>query len=221
MRVVVTGANRGIGLELCRQLHSAGNEVFATCRKPSAELTALECTVVPDFDVTSPAAPPALVDALARQSIDLLINNAGVLHSGGLDDLDFDHIEEQFRVNTLGPLRITAALVQAGCLSEGSKVALITSRMGSLTDNTSGGVYGYRMSKAALNAVGVSLAQDLKAQGIAVTLLHPGWVRTEMTNQNGLIDAAESASGLLKRIDALTLETTGGFWHSNGEKIPW
>ncbi len=128
-------------------------------------------------------------------------------------------MRRQFEVNSLGPLRVTAAL--RGNLGQGSKVAIVTSRMGSIEDNTSGGRYGYRMSKAAVNMAGRSLANDLKDRGVAVAILHPGFVRTEMTGHQGLIDPPESAAGLIARIDELTLETTGGFWHANGEIIPW
>jgi NAD(P)-dependent dehydrogenase (short-subunit alcohol dehydrogenase family) len=116
-------------------------------------------------------------------------------------------------------LLITQALL--GNLDEGSKVGIITSRMGSIADNDSGGSYGYRMSKAAVNAAGKSLAIDLKPRGIAVGILHPGWVRTDMTGRNGLIDANESAKGLLARMDELNLDNTGTFWHANGELLPW
>jgi NAD(P)-dependent dehydrogenase (short-subunit alcohol dehydrogenase family) len=124
-----------------------------------------------------------------------------------------------YEVNSLGPLLTTQALV--GNLGEGSKVGIITSRMGSIDDNDSGGSYGYRMSKAAVNAAGKSLSIDLKPKGIAVAILHPGWVRTDMTGHNGLIDTDESACGLLDRMEELTLETSGSFWHTNGELLPW
>jgi NAD(P)-dependent dehydrogenase (short-subunit alcohol dehydrogenase family) len=163
------------------------------------------------------------VDGLARRlegtRIDLLVNNAGILIGDRLDRLELDAVSRQLEVNAIGPLLMTARLV--GSLGAGSKVALITSRMGSIADNTSGGMYGYRMSKAALNAAGVSLARDLKARQIAVVILHPGYVRTEMTRGSGNVDAAEAARGLLERIDELRLETTGRFLHANGEELPW
>jgi NAD(P)-dependent dehydrogenase (short-subunit alcohol dehydrogenase family) len=116
-------------------------------------------------------------------------------------------------------LLVTQALLPN--LHEGSKVGIITSRMGSIDDNDSGGSYAYRMSKSAVNAAGKSLSIDLKPRGIAVAILHPGWVRTDMTGHGGLIDADESASGLIKRMEELTLDTSGGFWHTNGERLPW
>jgi NAD(P)-dependent dehydrogenase (short-subunit alcohol dehydrogenase family) len=216
---VVTGSNRGIGLELCRELALRGDTVLAACRSRSAELDALGVEVVSDVDVTTESGASKLSAAVAKRTIDLLINNAGVLAHEALPELDFESIERQFVVNALGPLRVTAAL--APRLARGGKVALITSRMGSIADNTSGAYYGYRMSKAALNMAGASLAHDLRSQDVAVALLHPGFVRTEMTGNNGGIHPNEAARGLLTRIDELTLQTSGGFWHMNGERLPW
>jgi NAD(P)-dependent dehydrogenase (short-subunit alcohol dehydrogenase family) len=216
---IVTGANRGIGLQLCAQLSHRGDDVVAVCRTASPQLEELGVRVESGVDVTDQGSVERLVQRLADVEIDLLINNAGILTSESLSDLDFDRIRKQLEVNSLGPLRVTAALLPR--MSKGSKVAIITSRMGSISDNTSGSRYGYRMSKAAVNAAGKSLAMDLQPQGIAVTLLHPGFVRTEMTGNNGMVDADESARGLLARIDELTIETTGTFWHMNGEVLPW
>jgi NAD(P)-dependent dehydrogenase (short-subunit alcohol dehydrogenase family) len=216
---LITGANRGIGLELTRLLAGRGDTVIACCRERSPELDALGVEVREGVDVTSETAVAALARDLAGRQLDLLVLNAGVLSHETLDELDLDAIRWQFDVNALGPLRVTADL--RGCLPKGGKVALITSRMGSIADNGSGGAYGYRMSKAALNAAGVSLAHDLRDQGVAVAILHPGFVRTRMTNKSGHLEPAESARMLLERIDALTLETSGTFWHANGEVLPW
>jgi len=216
---VVTGANRGIGLELARQLKARDGSVVAVCRKSSPALDALGVRVESGIDVTDPTAWSKLAARLARDDIDLLIQNAGVLLPDSLEDVDLDKVHAQLEINAIAPLFLTRAL--AARLHKGSKVALITSRMGSIGDNSSGGYYGYRMSKAALNAAGVSLAQDLKPRGIAVVILHPGAVRTEMTGGGGMIEAEESARGLLQRIDELKLETTGRFLHQNGEALPW
>jgi NAD(P)-dependent dehydrogenase (short-subunit alcohol dehydrogenase family) len=216
---VVTGANRGIGLELARQLKARGANVVAVCRTPTPELTALGVRVVSGVDVTEPAAWAMLAARLAHDDIDLLIQNAGVLLPDGLDSADPERLRAQFEVNAIAPLFLTRAL--APRLHAGSKVALITSRMGSIGDNTSGGYYGYRMSKAALNAAGASLARDLAPRGVALVLLHPGAVRTAMTAGHGQIDADESVRGLLRRIDELTLATTGRFLHQNGDVLPW
>jgi len=217
--VCITGANRGIGLEMARQFQKRGDRVIAACRKPSAELEDLGVEVVDGIDVADDASVARLVEAVGDRPIDLLINNAGILTRESLDDLDFDRMRSQFEVNSLGPLRVTAALRHH--LGEGSKVAIVTSRMGSIEDNTSGGRYGYRMSKVAVNMAGRSLAHDLADAGIAVVILHPGFVRTEMTGHEGLVDAPESAAGLIARIDELTLATTGTFRHANGEALPW
>jgi NAD(P)-dependent dehydrogenase (short-subunit alcohol dehydrogenase family) len=216
---VVTGANRGIGLELVRQLDARGTSVVAVCRKKSPELDALGVRVESSIDVTDPSAWSRLAERLAHDDIDLLVHNAGMLLPDALEDVDPGKLRAQFEVNALAPLFVTRALVSR--LHAGSKVALITSRMGSIGDNGSGGYYGYRLSKAALNAVGVSLAHDLKARRIAVVLLHPGSVRTEMTGGHGMIETDESVRGLLQRIDELRLETTGRFLHQNGEVLPW
>jgi NAD(P)-dependent dehydrogenase (short-subunit alcohol dehydrogenase family) len=217
---VVTGANRGIGLALTSLLKRRGYDVVAACRSGSPALTELSASVVDGVDVAEQAGIGKLAAALAGRDIDLLINNAGILRwETGLDQLDFEAVREQFEVNALGPLRVTQAL--RGRLRKGSKVALITSRMGSIGDNSSGGTYGYRMSKAALNMAGKSLAHDLKGAGIAVAVLHPGMVKTEMIAGHGQIEPEDAARGLLARIDALTLENSGGFWHQNGEVLPW
>lgn len=157
--------------------------------------------------------------ALNGVSIDLLINNAGILRDEVLGDIDKDSVRRQFETNALAPLAVTEAL--KGQFSANAKLALITSRMGSVADNTSGGRYGYRMSKAALNIAGVSLAHDLKPHGVAVALLHPGLVGTEMIGGYGDITPDQAAARLAQRIDELTLDNSGTFWHSNGDTLPW
>ena len=193
--------------------------MIAACRNSSPALDALGVRVESGVDVTEPAAWSKLAERLAHDDIDLLIQNAGVLLADSLEDVDPDKLRAQYAVNAIAPLLLTRAL--APRLHAGAKVALISSRMGSIGDNSSGGYYGYRMSKAALNAAGVSLAHDLKARGVAVVVLHPGSVRTEMTRGHGMIEVAASVRGLLHRIDELGLETTGRFLHQNGEVLPW
>jgi len=221
-RALVTGTNRGIGLELCRQLKQRGDEVIATCRKASKELKDLDVEIIEGVEVSDPRSLSGLAEKLDGRKIDWLINNAGIAGGLGLSDIDVDAIESfkrMYEVNSLGPLLTTQTLLNN--LSEGSKVGIITSRMGSVADNDSGGSYAYRMSKAAVNAAGKSLSIDLKSKGISVGILHPGYVRTDMTNHNGLMDTDESASGLLARMDELNLNNTGSFWHSNGDLLPW
>jgi NAD(P)-dependent dehydrogenase (short-subunit alcohol dehydrogenase family) len=217
---VVTGANRGIGLALCELLVERKSTVVAACRSASSDLKKLGVEVVEKVEVTEDGGIERLVAAVGKRSIDLLINNAGILlWAKEFPELDVAGIRKQFEVNALAPLRVTAALRDR--LGRDSKVALITSRMGSIDDNTSGGGYGYRMSKAALNMAGKSLAVDLKGAGIAVAILHPGMVKTEMIGGRGQVEPRDAARGLLSRIDELTLETSGGFWHANGERLPW
>jgi NAD(P)-dependent dehydrogenase (short-subunit alcohol dehydrogenase family) len=217
-RYLVTGANRGIGLELCRQLEDRGDEVVATCRHASGDLEALGVRVETGVDVADPGTIDALAARLEGTAVDVLVNNAGILQRVGLDALDFESIRRQFEINSIGPLRLTSALLPN--LSSGSRVAIVTSLMGSMGDNTSGGSYGYRMSKAAVNAAGVSLSHDLRPRGIAVAILHPGMVATEMTGGRG-IPTEQSVRGLLERIDGLTLENSGTFWHADGRVLPW
>ena len=218
--VLVTGANRGIGLEYCRQLKARGDQVVAVCRQATPELEALGVRIEDGIELTEEAAIADLVARLDGLALDAVILNAGVLQSMGLEDLDPEGIRRQFEVNALAPLLLARVLVRQ--MPRGSKLALMTSRMGSIDDNTSGGSYGYRMSKVALNIAGKSLAIDLAPRGIAVAILHPGLVRTRMIkfNPSG-IEPEQAVQGLLTRIDALTLETSGGFWHSNGERLPW
>ena len=219
---VVTGANRGIGLELCRQLAERGDSVIGACRKSSPELDALSVEVIENVDVADPGSVSALAEKIGERKVDLVINNAGILRRMSLHELDAAGIEgilSQIRVNSIGPLIVSKALLPR--LENGAKIAIITSRMGSVADNTSGSHYGYRMSKAAVNIAGKSLAVDLHDRGIAVALIHPGWVRTDMTSNQGLVDTDEAVRGILARIDELDLESSGGFWHSNGESLPW
>jgi len=217
--VVITGANRGIGLSFCRYYLSLEYTVYAVCRQASEELIALGINIISGIDISEDSAIDKLQLSLGGVEIDLLINNAGILQDERLGSLNFETIQQQFEVNALGPLRVTEALVNN--MSKGAKVALITSRMGSVADNTSGGRYGYRMSKAALNIAGVSLACDLKPRGIAVAILHPGLVGTDMIGGVGDITPDVAAERLAARIEALNLENSGTFWHSNGEALPW
>ena len=217
--VVITGANRGIGLELAHHYLSQGWQVTGTCREPSPELEQLQIKVIGDIDVTTKDSIDRLISALEGQTIDLLINNAGILNDDVLGNLDFDSLRVQMETNAFAPLRICEALIPN--LKTGSKIANITSRMGSIADNDSGGRYGYRASKAAFNAIGRSLSIDLKSRGIAVAQLHPGFVKTRMVNFGGLITTQESVAGLSKLIEALTLDNSGSFWHTNGDELPW
>lgn len=217
--VLITGASRGIGLELCRQYHDKGDRVIAVCRQSTDTLRELGVKIIENVDVTSAEDCHSLHDALHDEYVDILINNAGVLHSETLNSLDFENIMQQFQVNAVAPLRITSSLLDK--LRAGSKVIMITSRMGSIEDNTSGGYYGYRMSKAALNMAGMSLANDLRQRKIAVGLIHPGFVSTRMTGYGGLIEPNESASNIIESIDRVSMENSGIFLHAEGQELPW
>ncbi|MDJ0716875.1 MAG: SDR family oxidoreductase [Prochloraceae cyanobacterium] len=215
---LITGANRGIGLEFCQQLTDLGERVIAVCREQSAELEKLGVRIERDIDIGNNESVATLKERLQDTVIDVLINNAGIVSRNRLEDLDFENILHQFNINALGALRVTTALLPN--LKAGSKIAIITSRMASIDDNTSGNSYGYRMSKVALSMAGKSLSIDLKPRQIPVAILHPGLVQTRMTNFQG-ISTTESVKGLLARINELNLENTGTFWHSNGEILPW
>jgi NAD(P)-dependent dehydrogenase (short-subunit alcohol dehydrogenase family) len=217
--VLITGAGRGIGLQLTLQLAARGDTVLACCRRPTAQLERAGVRIVDGVDVTETEGLARLVHAVGELPLDVLINNSGILSSESLRELDIDSIRRQFEVNALGPLRVTHALL--GNLGEGGKVAIITSRMGSIADNTSGGRYGYRMSKAAVNIAGVSLAHDLRSRGISVALLHPGFVATDMTGGMGNYGPNEAAQLLIQRIDDMSPTNSGTFWHASGEVLPW
>ena len=217
---LITGSNRGIGLELCKQIIANGDEVIATCRKASTELKNLSVRIEENIDISSEDSINKLRDKLSDLKLDCLIHNAGIYEFNSIDDLDQESIIRQFVVNALSPLSLTKSL--KGLLKKSSKIAFITSRMGSIGDNSSGSSYGYRMSKVALSMAAKSLSIDLLKEEIYVAILHPGLVSTRMTGftKNG-ISTEESVNGLLKRLDSLDRRNTGTFWHTNGEILPW
>ena len=217
---LVTGSNRGIGLEYCRQLKEGGNEVIACCRSSSADLDNLGVRVESGIEVTSESSILNLKQKLSDIKIDVLVQNAAIAENNSLESLEAESIRRQLDINAVYPLIFTKIMLSK--LKTGSKVILMTSRMGSIEDNTSGGSYGYRMSKVALCMAGKSLSIDLYPRGIAVALLHPGLVSTRMTGftSHG-ISPQQSVKGLIERIDSLTLVNSGSFWHSNGQTLPW
>lgn len=220
--VVIIGANRGIGLALVLLHVARGDRVIGVCRHDSEALSASGALVHAGVDVTDAAALAALVKKLEGVRISRLWLNAGILERerlGAIDAAAVASLRKQFEVNTLGPLLMTQALV--GNLVSGAKVGIMTSRMGSIADNESGGYYGYRASKAAVNAVGKSLAVDLRPSGVAVFLFHPGYVATDMVGGSGDITPAVAAERLTAVMDRLDIEDTGSFWHSNGSALPW
>lgn len=217
--ILVTGANRGIGLEMVKQFKEKGHHVLAVCRSPSQELLALDVEVIEDTDVTDDSDLQRLLIQIEGREIDYLINNAGILKRNTLGDIDFDSVQQQFVVNAMGPLRVTEKLLPV--LADNAKIGIVTSRMGSIGDNDSGSSYGYRMSKAAANMAAKSLAVDLKDKGIAVAALHPGYVKTDMTGQQGYVEAEQAAAGLIQRMEELNRDNSGQFWHAEGEVLPW
>jgi len=229
--VLITGANRGIGLEFAKQYAEAGWRVFACCRRP-AQAEALQALAAQQSDLLSLHALDVAafkhIDQLAAelgdQAIDLLINNAGVYPDSqrrGFGDVDYAAWMQAFQVNTMAPLKMTEAFVEAVARSQHKKIVNLTSKMGSIGDNTSGGAYLYRSSKAALNMVTKSLAMDLTSRGIVTAVLHPGWVHTDMGGPNALITTQQSVAGLRRVIEALTPESSGGFYAYDGKEIPW
>ena len=216
--VLITGCNRGIGLEFCRQYLARGDHVIGVCRTASNRLRASGVRVIEGVDVTEDSGMDKLKAELGNQQIDILVNNAGILRPDRLDTVDFDDMLEQYRVNTMGPLRVTRALL--GNLGDGARVGIVSSRVGSIDNNSSGSNYGYRCSKAAVNMVGMNLHHDLLPRGVAVALLHPGLVATDMTGGSG-ISPADSVQGLIARLDELNLENSGSFWHAEGYLLPW
>jgi NAD(P)-dependent dehydrogenase (short-subunit alcohol dehydrogenase family) len=220
---LVVGADRGIAHAICRQLAARGDQVIAACLGPESDLARLGVRVETGIDVTSDQAVARLADRLRGVRLDWLLHVAGVLGVDEFGAIDFDDMRRQFEINTLGPLRVAQAL--AGCLGAGSKVGIVTSRVGSLADNGSGGLYAYRVSKAGANMVALNLHHDLSKRGIAVVALHPGTVATDLTkNFPGnltYIQPDEAAAGLIRRMDELTLASSGEFRHANGQKLPW
>jgi len=220
--VLITGANRGIGLSLAQVHARRGDRVIGVCRHASDALAQTGARVEADVDVTDDAALAALARRLQDVRLDVLVLNAGILGKedfGAIDAVGFERMRRQFEVNALGPLRVAQALLDN--LASGSKVAIMTSRMGSMGDTDSGGYYGYRASKAAVNAIGKSLAVDLKPQGVAVFLMHPGYVATDMVGGSGDIAPGVAAERLVGVLDKLSLRDTGSFHHSNGSELPW
>lgn len=223
--VLVTGADRGIGRSIAEQLHARGDDVIAMCLMDGTELADGGMRVEPNIDVTSDEQVQAMAKRLRADGVtlDWLVNNAGVLGVDQLGSIDYDDVRRQFEINAIGPLRVTEALLDL--LAEGSKVSITTSRVGSLGDNSSGGMYAYRMSKAAANMAGLNLHHDLHHKGIAVLMLHPGMVATDLTKDYpgdfAYIQPDDAAAGIIRNLDQLTMDTAGRFRHSNGDYLPW
>lgn len=225
--VLITGTNRGIGLEFTKQYAQAGWDVLACCREPE-NASALQVLAAQHSNIQIHALDVAnfsQVDALAQQlsdiAIDVLINNAGVYPTGGLGDTDVDKWLTGFKVNSIAPLKVATAFTPHIAKSTLKKLVTLSSKMGSIDDNNSGGSYMYRSTKAAANCVMKSLSIDLQPADIAVATLHPGWVKTEMGGPNALISTQTSVAGLRNVIDQLSLANTGRFVAYDGKEISW
>jgi NAD(P)-dependent dehydrogenase (short-subunit alcohol dehydrogenase family) len=229
MRYLVTGANRGIGLEFVRTLAGRGDDVVATARRPdeAVDLNALAADSdgrvrVMQLDIADEASVEAFATELGDTPLDVVINNAGrYTRTGSFEALDFDSLYKDFEVNTVGTLRVTQAVLDNVRGGDAKVICNVTSKMGSIADNGSGGSYAYRISKAALNMGTRSLAMDLKNEGIIAFVVHPGWVETDMGGPNALISTQKSVDGLLDRIDNASLDDTGRFWEWNGNEVSW
>ena len=223
MNVLITGANRGIGLEFVKKYLGRGDTVIATARDPekASDLRALDVKVIA-LDVSSDDSVAAFKKELGDGALDIVINNAGVYgHAGMLADLDFDLVHRDFDVNAVGALRVMAAVRSNLKAGTAKKVVNITSKMGSIADNTSGGSYSYRISKTALNMATRCASFELGADGITAIVMHPGWVQTDMGGPNAHITTEQSVDGMMAIIDNLTPEQAGTFWEWNGKEVPW
>lgn len=220
---LITGANRGLGLELARQLCARGERVIATARrvKDARELQALDVRLE-TLDVADPQSVQVFADRLATEPVDVLINNAGYgVKDVALAGLDVESLAQFFQINSLGPLRVTLALLPNLRLGGRKTIVQMTSKMGSIADNTSGGCYGYRASKAALNALNKSLAIDLAGEGLTCVALHPGWVKTDMGGASAPQEIPESVAGMIGVIDGLDASRNGQFLDFEGNEVPW
>jgi len=223
--VLITGANRGIGLELTRQYAAAGWDVIACCRKPkeAEALKALRGKVeVKALDVAKPASIAGLAAALKGRAIDVLLNNAGILgRRAGFGKAESKEFLSVMQVNVLGPLLMAESFWPLVKRSKQRKIVAITSGMGSISGGANGGSYAYRSSKAALNMIMKNLGNDLGGKGIATAAISPGWVRTDMGGKSAPLAVADSAAGIIKVIAGLDATTSGGFFSYSGDVIPW
>ena len=225
--VLITGANRGLGYEFVKQYSENGFEVLACCRnknnaKELEELAENSNKIkVYKLDVGNVKAIKSLSQRLKNEKVDVLINNAGIYRSSTVGNINYDEWIESFKVNTIAPYQIVENFLNQIMNSDLKKVVSITSKMGSIDDNTSGGSYIYRSSKTALNSMMRCLTHDLKNQGVATLTLHPGWVRTDMGGPGGWIDSFESVQGMIKQIDKLTIDDSGNYLDYAGKSINW
>ena len=228
--VLITGANRGIGLEFARQYLADGWQVYAACRNPdsASELRRLadgggHKLKVMALDVTNPSSTKAAAAELDDQAIDLLINNAGVMGARGqsIGNIDYDAWAKVLDANTMGPMRVAEVFVDNVARSERKLIVTITSGMGSIGDNTSGGAFAYRSSKAAVNMVMRSLAIDLAPRGITCVVVNPGWVQTDMGGPQATLTTTDSVKRLRRLIETLGPAQSGKFFNYDGREYAW
>lgn len=226
MVAVVIGADKGIGLEIVKALKARGEpDLVAVCLGEGDAVFEMADLVIPHVNVTSGPDVARMATAVSERfrRIDVLFHISGIMSMDSLGALNFEQAKREFDINALGPLRTVEACLTL--LREGSKVGIVTSRVGSLSDNSSGGQYAYRLSKVAANMAGLNLHHDLSKQGIAVRMLHPGMVKTDLVKDYpgdfNYITPAQAAAGLIARMDDLTLDSSGEFRHANGELLPW
>jgi NAD(P)-dependent dehydrogenase (short-subunit alcohol dehydrogenase family) len=224
--ILITGANRGLGLEFTRQYGRDNWKVIATCRNPEAaeELHQIDGDInIYPLDVNDFMAIEETAELLKAEKIDILLNNAGVLGSRkmGFGETQFDNWSEILRINTLAPLKMVESFLNQIVSSEKKIIVSISSLLGSISANNSGTHYAYRSSKAALNAVNKSLSVDLADKGVVSVVVSPGWVRTDMGGPAAAVEPVDSVSGIRKVIDELTQEDTGKFFNFAGEPLEW
>ena len=220
--VVVTGANRGIGLELCKQFLAKGNRVFATYRSDEGELKTIENTNLSTFklDVRDADELESFVSSI-EGSVDILINNAGIADGRwqSISEIDMRHAIEVIEVNSIAPVLVTQKFENK--LKPGSKIVMMSSLMGSISDCMSGRSYAYRASKTALNMFSIAMKNELESKGVSILIMHPGWVETDMGGPNAPLSVVESVTGIIDRIEEQTLELTGRYVQFDGTPIEW
>lgn len=219
MNIAIVGSNRGIGLELVKKFSSDGSNVYAFCRRCSQALFAASpFQIIENFDVVDKDTMKEVLNENIKVKFDMVIHVSGILKEDCEESFEADSIE-QFRVNAIGPINSYEAF--SSFLTENAKFGVLTSQLGSITNNLSGGRFGYRMAKAAANMACKNLSINAQSRGVTVVMLHPGYVETDMTGNSADISAETSAEGLKKILDNISLSQTGTFWHVNGDQLPW
>jgi NAD(P)-dependent dehydrogenase (short-subunit alcohol dehydrogenase family) len=226
--IMITSANRGLGLEFARQYALDGWRIFAACRTPDVahdlhKLAQTHAVTVLPMDVTDRASIRRAASGLNDEPIDILLNSAGIIGKPAqrIGNIDYESLEQVLNVNTAGPLRVTEAFIEHVARSERKLIVTITSGLGSIADNTSGGSIAYRTSKAAVNMAMHSAAIDLAPRGIACVLVNPGWVKTDMGGPNAPLTPYESVAYLKRLIERFGLADSGRFFHYDGGEYPW